>query len=357
MHCFGIIALFVDVFRVSFIRLRQYCVGDTSQESNSEIDEKCSLLDHDPQPSDNIPDSTDNSRPESEIVSIVSESKQIIISKSDDKPSFYILSSFTDIHHILRVCLLSIIYTSANYSYVLALPHLSTTLCSAITQLSPVLILIYRFIIKDQNIGTGEIRGSVIMTVATILLVVLVPQPNVDASESPIESQLLGVMFCVLSLILNTLFRVIYDYWYPSRSVLWSIEFLGEFGFWTLVVSGMGFTVVSSLLFDAMFGRVSCIWWRWILIVILSFGVLIGIIDVAAAQVLCAARMWTEDDVSVWLECIKYSQYIQIFKDNNISGKELLYCTEDDLLDMGIDSFGDRKGIVWEITHLLDWTG
>ncbi|GKT23126.1 hypothetical protein ADUPG1_012331 [Aduncisulcus paluster] len=75
------------------------------------------------------------------------------------------------------------------------------------------------------------------------------------------------------------------------------------------------------------------------------------------AQVLCAARMWTEDDVSVWLECIKYSQYIQIFKDNNISGKELLYCTEDDLLDMGIDSFGDRKGIVWEITHLLDWTG
>jgi len=52
---------------------------------------------------------------------------------------------------------------------------------------------------------------------------------------------------------------------------------------------------------------------------------------------------WTTDDVSIWLQLVKLGEYTPIFKEQQISGQELMELTENDVHTLGIQKLGHRK--------------
>ncbi|XP_013398993.1 mitogen-activated protein kinase kinase kinase 20 [Lingula anatina] len=68
---------------------------------------------------------------------------------------------------------------------------------------------------------------------------------------------------------------------------------------------------------------------------------------------------WREVDVQQWLMQISnesqggdLAQYAEIFRDNNINGKRLLLLTQDDLLALGMSSYGHRIELLTEVQLL-----
>ncbi|KAJ4335446.1 ATP binding [Didymella glomerata] len=58
-----------------------------------------------------------------------------------------------------------------------------------------------------------------------------------------------------------------------------------------------------------------------------------------------AVRNWDEDRVVDWLKSINCSQYIELFRKNNINGENLMEMDQTHLRDMGIKKVGDRVRI------------
>ncbi|XP_063174402.1 WD repeat, SAM and U-box domain-containing protein 1 [Candoia aspera] len=62
---------------------------------------------------------------------------------------------------------------------------------------------------------------------------------------------------------------------------------------------------------------------------------------------------WTEEDVSVWLQTHNLQDLVEIFKRNNIDGKELLSLTKESLIDdLKIESLGLRSKVLRNIEEL-----
>ncbi|XP_058048130.1 WD repeat, SAM and U-box domain-containing protein 1 isoform X2 [Ahaetulla prasina] len=62
---------------------------------------------------------------------------------------------------------------------------------------------------------------------------------------------------------------------------------------------------------------------------------------------------WTEEDVSVWLQTHNLQDLVEIFKRNNIDGKELLNLTKESLTDdLKIESLGLRSKVLRNIEEL-----
>ena len=57
------------------------------------------------------------------------------------------------------------------------------------------------------------------------------------------------------------------------------------------------------------------------------------------------AMAMTTEEVIQWLQSIKLSKYTAIFKDNDVDGYLLAYCTLQTLEEMGIDKVLDRRKI------------
>ncbi|KAJ4356352.1 ATP binding [Didymosphaeria variabile] len=58
-----------------------------------------------------------------------------------------------------------------------------------------------------------------------------------------------------------------------------------------------------------------------------------------------AVRHWDEEKVGDWLKRINCSQYVELFKQNNINGENLMEMDQTHLKDMGIKKVGDRVRI------------
>ena len=57
-------------------------------------------------------------------------------------------------------------------------------------------------------------------------------------------------------------------------------------------------------------------------------------------------------DVAAWLRGLGLEQYAQLFRDNDIDGEILCGMTAEDLKELGISSFGHRRGLLNAITAL-----
>ena len=58
--------------------------------------------------------------------------------------------------------------------------------------------------------------------------------------------------------------------------------------------------------------------------------------------------MWTEADVVAWAQEKGLSWATDILEDNDVNGKVLLTLTDDDMKELGIQSFGWRRSLrVW----------
>jgi hypothetical protein len=63
---------------------------------------------------------------------------------------------------------------------------------------------------------------------------------------------------------------------------------------------------------------------------------------------------WTNEEILNWLKDIKYSGYIDIFKENEIQGYDLCYIKEEDLLnEFKLTRFHDRMQFFKEIKDIL----
>uniref|UniRef100_A0A8C5TE57 WD repeat, SAM and U-box domain-containing protein 1 n=1 Tax=Malurus cyaneus samueli TaxID=2593467 RepID=A0A8C5TE57_9PASS len=66
-----------------------------------------------------------------------------------------------------------------------------------------------------------------------------------------------------------------------------------------------------------------------------------------------AVENWSEDDVSAWLCAQDLSDFVGLFKMNNIDGKELLNLTKESLAnELKIDSLGQRSKVLQKIEEL-----
>eukprot|EP00768_Dysnectes_brevis_P006845 gnl/Dysnectes_brevis/555_a613_6249.p1 GENE.gnl/Dysnectes_brevis/555_a613_6249~~gnl/Dysnectes_brevis/555_a613_6249.p1 ORF type:complete len:202 (-),score=33.20 gnl/Dysnectes_brevis/555_a613_6249:32-613(-) len=84
----------------------------------------------------------------------------------------------------------------------------------------------------------------------------------------------------------------------------------------------------------------------------------IGSHESAPIAKLWPVECWTKHDVSVWLSSIELKKYAQQFRRNDISGRSLMLLTEDNLKDdVGVESLGDRKALLYEIQRLDKWEG
>lgn len=54
---------------------------------------------------------------------------------------------------------------------------------------------------------------------------------------------------------------------------------------------------------------------------------------------------WDEDRVAEWLKSIKCSEYVDIFRKNNINGENLMDIDQSTLKEMGVKKIGDRVRI------------
>jgi hypothetical protein len=62
---------------------------------------------------------------------------------------------------------------------------------------------------------------------------------------------------------------------------------------------------------------------------------------------------WTTEHVSKWLtDQVELSEYVTVFENNAISGRELLQLSNDDFKDMNIEKVGHRKKLLLEIQSL-----
>lgn len=68
---------------------------------------------------------------------------------------------------------------------------------------------------------------------------------------------------------------------------------------------------------------------------------------------------WTENDVCLWLQQVAQNSghkdlvtYLQLFQDNHITGRRLVVLTEENLVALGIESFGHRIELMEQICHL-----
>lgn len=68
-------------------------------------------------------------------------------------------------------------------------------------------------------------------------------------------------------------------------------------------------------------------------------------------------EFWSKHDVSVWLSSIDMKKYNQQLRKHDVCGRSLMLLTEEDLKQMGIDSLGDRKALLYEIKRLDKWDG
>ncbi|KAJ9649275.1 ATP binding [Coniosporium apollinis] len=58
-----------------------------------------------------------------------------------------------------------------------------------------------------------------------------------------------------------------------------------------------------------------------------------------------SVRNWNEERVAEWLRSINCSQYVELFRKNNINGENLMEMDQSDLKDMGVKKIGDRVRI------------
>ncbi|KAH0577871.1 GTA-1-like protein [Spironucleus salmonicida] len=68
-------------------------------------------------------------------------------------------------------------------------------------------------------------------------------------------------------------------------------------------------------------------------------------------------EFWQRNDVSVWLTAINMKKYNMALRRSDICGRSLILLNEQELRDMGVDSLGDRKALLYEIQRLDKWEG
>lgn len=68
---------------------------------------------------------------------------------------------------------------------------------------------------------------------------------------------------------------------------------------------------------------------------------------------------WTENDVCLWLQQVAQNSghkdlvtYLPLFQDNHITGRRLIVLTDEQLVTLGIESFGHRIELMEQIVHL-----
>ena len=68
-------------------------------------------------------------------------------------------------------------------------------------------------------------------------------------------------------------------------------------------------------------------------------------------------EFWQRNDVSVWLTAISMKKYNMALRRADICGRSLCLLNETELKEMGVDSLGDRKALLYEIQRLDKWEG
>lgn len=68
-------------------------------------------------------------------------------------------------------------------------------------------------------------------------------------------------------------------------------------------------------------------------------------------------EFWQRNDVSVWLTAINMKKYNQALRRADICGRSLMLLNENELKEIGVDSLGDRKALLYEIGRLDKWEG
>lgn len=61
---------------------------------------------------------------------------------------------------------------------------------------------------------------------------------------------------------------------------------------------------------------------------------------------------WSTVEVGIWLESVQLGEYIEVFANNDIRGKELLNLTRRDLKEIGMAKVGHIKRILMAVKEL-----
>lgn len=61
---------------------------------------------------------------------------------------------------------------------------------------------------------------------------------------------------------------------------------------------------------------------------------------------------WSTVEVGIWLESIQLGEYIEVFVNNDIRGKELLNLSRRDLKEIGMTKIGHIKRILMAVKEL-----
>lgn len=63
-------------------------------------------------------------------------------------------------------------------------------------------------------------------------------------------------------------------------------------------------------------------------------------------------KLWSIEDVAIWLDSFDLHDSKEFFVENEISGPELLMLTDEDLVSLGITKLGPRKKVLRKIEEL-----
>jgi diacylglycerol kinase (ATP) len=61
---------------------------------------------------------------------------------------------------------------------------------------------------------------------------------------------------------------------------------------------------------------------------------------------------WSTVEVGIWLESVQLGEYIEVFANNDIRGKELLNLSRRDLKEIGMTKVGHLKRILMAVKEL-----
>lgn len=61
---------------------------------------------------------------------------------------------------------------------------------------------------------------------------------------------------------------------------------------------------------------------------------------------------WSTVEVGIWLESVQLGEYIEVFANNDIRGKELLNLSRRDLKEIGMTKVGHIKRILMAVKEL-----